>query len=92
MTVNKWWKHTLPACTSGCRYTEVLLIDGLGTKPERKRMAKACFTCSDYLDCLEDVIAEGNAWEFHQVLVENDQTPSRPTPLLNAGDAFPDRR
>jgi len=82
MTMNKWWKHTLPACTDDCRYTEVLLIDGLGTKPERKRMAKACFTCSDYLDCLEDVIADGKAWEYHQVLVENDQTtsPTDPTP------------
>ena len=83
MTVNKWWKHTLPVCTDGCLYTN-LLIDGLGTKRERKLMAKACFTCSDYLDCLEDVIAGGKAWEYHQVLVVNDQTNS-------PNDATPDR-
>lgn len=80
MIVNEPWKNTVPACTDEHRYSEVLLTE-LGTKREREHMLRACLACSEYLDCLEDVIATGKAWEYHQVqveqlLVEGDQTPS----------------
>lgn len=76
MTTTKWW-DALPACTDGHRYTEVLLAEKLGTKPERKRLLKKCLDCSTYLDCLQDVIAAGKAWEFHEIQVEMTE-PSAP--------------
>lgn len=66
-------KIAVAACTDDHRYSEVLLTE-LGTKREREHMLKACLACSEYLDCLEDVIATGKAWEYHQIQVENDQT------------------
>ena len=67
MTTNPWWNHPDRACTDDNRYVDLLLADGSGTKQERERMAKACLTCADYLDCLEDVIADGKAWELHEI-------------------------
>lgn len=64
MAMDQWWKQTGHACTDEYRYTELLLSDGPGTKQERERMAKACLACPVYLDCLDDVIAAGQAWEF----------------------------
>ena len=66
MTTNQSWTHPDRACTDDYRYAEVLVANGRGTKEDRTRMAKACLACSDYLDCLEDVIAAGKAWEFHE--------------------------
>lgn len=67
MTANPRWNHPLPECTEDNRYTEVLLGDGEATKAERERMARACLACPLYLDCLEDVIAAGMAWELSEV-------------------------
>lgn len=70
MATIKWWTNAIPACTDDHRYTEVLLAEGLGTKQERKRLLNTCLACSTYLDCLQDVIAAGKAWEFHEIHVE----------------------
>ncbi len=67
MTANHRWNHPLPECTDDNRYTEVLVGDEQATKAERERMARACLACPLYLDCLEDLIAEGKAWEFNEV-------------------------
>ena len=66
MTTDKSWHHPDRACTEDDRYVEVLVTKGQGTKEERDRMAKACLACADYLDCLEDVIAAGKAFEFRE--------------------------
>ena len=84
MTTDQSWSHPDRACTDDYRYAEVLLTKGAGTKEDRARMAKACLACADYLDCLEDVIAAGKAWEFHEALAwtslpPGDQT-ARPHP------------
>jgi hypothetical protein len=55
------------ACTDDYRYSERLLTSDPGMKQERERMAKACRACALYLDCLEDVIAAGNAYEYYEV-------------------------
>ena len=75
MTTIEWW-DALPACTDGHRYTEVLLAEDLGTKPERKRLLKKCLACPTYLDCLEDVIAAGKAWEFNEIHHELAKPPA----------------
>ena len=67
MTTNQSWTHPDRACTDDYRYAEVLLTDRPGTKLERDRMAKACLACADYLDCLDDIIADGKAWEFYEI-------------------------
>ncbi len=67
MTTNQSWTHPDRACTDEDRYVERLLADGSGTKQERERMAKACLACSGYLDCLDEVIASGRAWDFHEI-------------------------
>ena len=38
-------------------------------------MAKACLACSDYLDCLDDIIADGKAWEFYEIQAEITGSP-----------------
>jgi hypothetical protein len=73
MIENEQVKITLPACTDDHRYSEVLLTE-LGTKRERADMLKTCLACAEYLDCVEDVIATGKAWEFHQIQVKSGQT------------------
>ena len=78
MIMNESSTNSVPACTDDHRYSEVLLAE-LGTKRERQHMLKTCLACSQYLDCLEDVIATGKAWEHHRIQVEkdeNDQTTS----------------
>lgn len=67
MTSNQSWTHPDRPCTDEYRYVEKLLTYESGTKQERERMAKACLACSGYLDCLEDVIADGKAWELLEV-------------------------
>lgn len=67
MTSNQSWTHPDRPCTDEYRYVERLLTYDSGTKHERERMAKACLACSSYLDCLEDVIAEGKAWELLEI-------------------------
>ena len=69
------WKIAVPACTDEHRYSEVLLTE-LGTKRERAHMLKQCLACAEYLDCLEGVIATGKAWEYRQIQVESNRTPS----------------
>ncbi len=73
MIENESRKIAVPACTDEHRYSEVLLTE-LGTKRERAHMLKQCLACAEYLDCLEDVIAAGKAWEYHQIQVESEQT------------------
>lgn len=75
MTTNQPWTHPDRACTDEDRYVERLLTYGSGTKQERERMAKACLACSSYLDCLEDVIADGKAWELLEI--QNVMTESQ---------------
>jgi|BarGraNGADG00312_2_1021985.scaffolds.fasta_scaffold14441_3 hypothetical protein len=79
MTTNPSWQHPDRACTEDDRYVEVLVTKGQGTKEERDRMAKACLACGDYLDCLEDVIAAGKAWEFREVQAAVDESAARRT-------------
>ena len=67
MTTNESWTHPDRACTEEDRYVERLLTEGQGTKEDREGMARACLACSGYLDCLEDVIAAGKAWELHEI-------------------------
>ena len=67
MTTTERWNQPGRACTAEYRYSEMLLTEGPGTTEEREGMARACLACSTYLDCLEDVIASGKAWEFHEV-------------------------
>ena len=73
MIENEHLKITLPTCTDDHRYSEVLLTE-VGTKRERQQMLRQCLACAEYLDCLEDVIATGKAWEFRQIQAEDDQT------------------
>ncbi len=75
MTTNQSWTHPDLGCTDEDRYVERLLTEGMGTKQERERMAKACLACSGYLDCLDDVIAAGKAWEFNEI--QNVMTESQ---------------
>ena len=75
MTTIQPWTHPDRACTDEDRYVERLLTYGSGTKQERERMAKACLACSSYLDCLEDVIADGKAWELLEI--QNVMTESQ---------------
>lgn len=70
MPMTHWNHPERPACTDDYRYSERLLTNEPGMKQERERMAKACRACALYLDCLEDVIAAGKAWEFYEVQVE----------------------
>ena len=67
MTMNHWWSYLERACTDDYRYSRLLLANGPGTKRERERMAKACRDCTVSLDCIEDVIAAGKAWEYRQI-------------------------
>lgn len=67
MPMTQWWDHPARACTDDYRYSERLLTNEPGMKQERERMAKTCRACAVYLDCLEDVIAAGKAWEFYEV-------------------------
>jgi len=76
MTTHQSWHHPDRACTEDYRYAEVLVANGHGTKRERERMAKACLACADYLDCLEDVIASGKAWEFHEIQAAVAEPPA----------------
>jgi hypothetical protein len=66
MTTNEQAEHPHRACTDDYRYTQVLADNGAGTNEERERMAKQCLACAEYLDCLDDVIASGKAWEFYE--------------------------
>jgi hypothetical protein len=66
MTTNEQAEHPRRACSDDYRYTQVLVTNGAGTKEERERMAKQCLACSEYLDCLDDVIDSGKAWEFYE--------------------------
>jgi len=66
MTTNERAEHPYRACADDYRYTQVLVTDGAGTKEERERMARQCLACSEYLDCLDDVIASGKAWAFYE--------------------------
>ena len=75
MTTNQPWTHPDRACTDEDRYVERLLTYGSGTEQERERMARACLACSSYLDCLEDVIADGKAWELLEI--QNVMTESQ---------------
>jgi hypothetical protein len=84
MIVNESWKNTVPACTDDHRYSEVLLTE-LGTKREREHMLRACLACSEYLDCVEDVIATGKAWEFHQIQVATTKNSPPTDPLPRNG-------
>jgi hypothetical protein len=82
MIENESVNIAVPACTDDQPYSEALLTE-LGTKGEREQMVKTCVACSEYIDCLEDVIAAGKAWEFHQIHVEatNPLLPTeRPLP------------
>ncbi len=76
MIENESLEIAVPACTDDQPYSEALLTE-LGTKREREQMLKACLACSEYLDCLEDVIATGKAWEFHQIHIEATKPPLR---------------
>jgi hypothetical protein len=67
MTMNHWWSRPERACADDYRYSELLLANGPGTSRERERMAKACRACTVYLDCMENVIAAGKAWEYHEI-------------------------
>lgn len=85
MTTNQPLTHPDRPCTDEDRYVERLLTFGLGTKQERERMAKACLACSGYLDCLEDVIADGKAWEFLEIQsVMTESQSGRPAGLRAA--------
>ena len=75
MTTNQSWTHPDRACTDDYRYAEVLVANGRGTKEDRTRMAKACLACSEYLDCLDDIIADGKAWEFYEIQAEITGSP-----------------
>ena len=75
MTTNQSWTHPDRACTDDYRYAEVLVANGRGTKEDRTRMAKTCLACSDYLDCLDDIIADGKAWEFYEIQAEITGSP-----------------
>jgi hypothetical protein len=66
MTLTESWTEPDQVCTPENRYTHLLLTKD-GTKEERERMARACRACSVQLDCIEDVIASGQAWEYHEV-------------------------
>jgi hypothetical protein len=66
MTTNEQAEHPRRACSDDYRYTQVLVTNGAGTKEKRERMAKQCLACSEYLDCLDDVIDSGKAWEFYE--------------------------
>lgn len=76
MTIDEWLSQPDRACSEDYRYSEQLLAMGPGSKQERERMAAACLACPVYLDCLEDVIAAGKAWEFHEIQT-GDTEPTR---------------